>query len=569
MSLRSNLVAPISRLARDGVNVARSWSPSRRAQVREYTTRRRVGLAILHDLSSRDTPDPVFTNVLVDGQWDNANFWTRYAFLRRALGLAKVNEVGVVGEFSRDPVAEAFTAFGIDDVRDFGRHVRHRRRFRRQAEDLLSRTSRPEEILAWQLPNGFPATIVYDGVLKRQRRGVVDLNDPMLVDYVAEALSAVQHADDLLEDCRADLLVTSHAVDFAHTALIWAAVTRGAKVIVLYGDYGSARFIRIDGQDQVFSYPGRPNRGDWESLSPVQYASLAENGMAYLRQRFGGDTGDVGAVYAYQRRSERVSRRDIAAHYGWDPQKPIIAVYASNWFDYPHFTDSMPYRDFVDWMAITIDAATANSDANWLFKAHPCDEWYGKINGVTLADMLADNDQDHIALMETSWTGHDVLEAIDGLVTCHGTAGIEAAAVGTPVLVAYPGWYSDADFAVTCRSPEAYAATLETAWWTASDMAACSRQARAFAGWYFCVPDWQGSYVFPDDANQNAIWRGLPNFLNEHRDAIDKEIAMLREWTVAADPYYHVFKMSRALGYRSPERERGLVEGIAETGAAA
>jgi hypothetical protein len=507
--------------------------------------------------------------VLVDGQWDNANFWTRYAFLRRALGLAEAHETGIMGKFNHKSAAQAFETFGFAETCNFGRHVTHRRRYRTDALHLVSETSDPAGILDWTLPYDFPATTVYDGLLKRQRRGMVDLGDPLLVDYVAEALSAIHEAEDLFAAHDFDLLVTSHAIDFAYTALVWAAARHDVPALVLYGDYGSARFIRIDSLDRTFTYPGRPSRADWTALTHDQRASLTHNGMEYLEQRFRGDTGDVGAIYAFQQRTVAVDKAVMAEHYGWDSDKPILAVYASNWFDYPHFSDRMPYRDFIDWMEVTIEQAAANTDANWLFKAHPCDTWYGKIRGITLAKMLASREEPHLAMMRADWTGRDILTSVDGLVTCHGTAGIEAAALGTPVLVAYPGWYSDADFALTCSGREEYAGALARRWWDEPDITRGTEQARAFAGWYFCVPDWHGTYVFPDDANQNAIWRGLDGFLGNHAEAIGLELHLLREWAVSRDPYYHVFKMRRAKGYSSPEREKGLVEGIPETGVAA
>ena len=228
-------------------------------------------------------------------------------------------------------------------------------------------------------------------------------------------------------------------IDFTYGALTWVALSSGIPVIALYGDYGTNRFIRLEHPNDVFTYPSRPTPGDRDELAPQSRAGLAAMGHRALQARVGGTAADVSTIYAYRRRSAFVDRALLAERFGWDPEKPVVGVYAPNWFDYPNGSGRLPFRDFREWAEVTLAAARAAPQFNWLFKAHPCDEWYGNIRGARLADLVAAADAQHVRLCDTTWNGRALFETLDALVTVHGTAGIEIASLGKPVLVPYRG----------------------------------------------------------------------------------------------------------------------------------
>lgn len=545
---------------RDGIGARlRALSPQARRAARENERLRARGLARLAGLA-RGGAGPAFRKPLIDGQWDNANYWIRIAMMTRALGLDGATATGLLGRFNRPRVEATFAAFGIAGRADHGAHFERRAEFLPAARRLLAAARDPADLLALELPGDLPPALVYDGILKRQRRAAADLADPGLPMILAEALASIDAAEAILARETPDLVVLSHALDFTYGALAWAALKRDVPVIALYGDYGVARFIRMTTRDALFSVPNRPMRSDDDALDEAQAAALEAAGAAYLAARLGGRTDDVGAIYAFKRRTGQVTRAELCAHYGWDAAKPVIAVYAPNWFDYPHSSDRMPFRDFLEWAERTLAVARATPDANWLFKSHPCDEWYGTIHGKRLADLIADAPAAHVGLAETTWNGADLLRAVDGLTTFHGTGGIEAASLGKPVLVPYAGWYGDLGFAVVADGRDDYLRRLGTRWWDGHEAEAARRRAHRFAGWYFCVPDWHGDYALHDDANQDAIWWDLDSFLDAHAREIEHDVALLRAWVDASARYFHVFKMAQAGGYAPPRARQNLAD---------
>src|SRR5262249_8527364 len=177
---------------------------------------------------------------------------------------------------------------------------------------------------------------------------------------------------------------------------------------LLYGNYGVPRFVKATAVGDLYDTTDRPKGEDLDVLTAARQEALAAAGRAYLDTRLSGRTDDMGARYAYQKASARVSRVTLVEKFGWDPDPPIVGVYASNWFDFPHPCGMRHFRDFLDWTEATLSVAQRERRVNWLFKAHPCDQWYG---GVTLAELMPALDaHGHVQLVPTDWNGSTVLE---------------------------------------------------------------------------------------------------------------------------------------------------------------
>ncbi len=517
--------------------IARTGAAARRLIVPARNDLRRQVEQKLGDLAGAAAP-VVTGPVLIDAMWDNPNYWLRLALARAALGTAALKEVGLVGRWRRAECAGTLRRFGIEvtgpeafDLADD---------FAVAARALVTPLREVSEILGWQLPEEFPAAIFYDAILKRQRAAMVDIRDPNLVRHVAEGLEAIALAVRVIGDVAPGLVLLSHAVNFHYAALAWVAARHGIPVIVLFGNYGTPRFWRISKPADVFECVDRPYEPDIAALTPAGADMLASRGRQYLERRRGGQTRDLGAQQAFALRRGLVDRDTMASRFGRSRDVQIVAVYASNWFDFPHACGMTQFRDFLDWLDATVSVAKQNTDVNWLFKPHPCDEWYG---GITLKDLLPGDIAPHIRLAEPDWNGAAVTDAVDAIVTYHGTVGIEAAAIGKPVLAADRGWYDDCGFVFRPLNRQAYLAALGGEWWRGIDLAHARRRAEIFAGWYFEPPNWQDGFVTGDDSEQFGLYQGHIQVLARNGPEIAREVALLREWYASGQPFYHTYKV--------------------------
>jgi hypothetical protein len=524
-----------------GVNFWRENSPAGRTIARKRAETEAMLGALA--LKSETLFDGV---VLVDASFDNPNYWLRFSLLRSALGLAHGHEIGFLGEFRRYHCRATLRRFGINRIESY-QDITVSVDTRRQADTLIAKTKIPEDILTWKLPDDINPSILYDGILKRQRLAAVDVRHPGFPRLVHEALASIERSRRLLDRHKFDLLVISHPFNFVLGTLAWQALARGIEAVLPFGLFGGLRFTRFFAPDDLVRFYDRPTRAEIDSLPPDKADALAAVGRVYIQGRLGGAASDLASQYAFQHNCGFIDREQMCRKFGWDPRKPVVGFYASNWYDWPHQLGMTQFRDFLDWTQATYQSACANKSVNWLFKRHPAEDWFG---GISLADVFGDfGVVPHVALAEKNWNNAHVMQSIDALVTYHGTAGIEFAAQGKPVLVPDRGKYDDCGFVMVAESRQRYLDLLARDWWHDVNREDARRRAEIFAGWWFCMPDWQRGFVLQEDATQDALYDTIPGLLRNNRAAIDRELSELRSWWQSGHQYYHTTKMARADHY--------------------
>lgn len=478
--------------------------------------------------------------VIVDASWDNPNYWLRYSIIRAALGLDSGNEIGLLGQFRRKEQGGTLKRLGINNIFDFFAKSQEFSTLSMEiAKKLCHSLGRPEDILKWSLPFDIPPDFLYDYILKKQRWAFVKVDDTKLLNYVQYFLDNVFTADYAIKKYKPELVISSHAIG-NYLPLAWLALKNGVKVIVPFGDTGLFRPWQIQRTSEIYNCMTRLTYKMFLKLSENQKCLLRELGKKCLDKRMNGKTDNLGATYAYVKRNKRVNKKQICSQFNWDEGKRIIAVYASNWFDFPHATGISNFRDFHDWLLTTLEKAKENRNVNWLFKAHPCDEWYG---GLTFEDIINVDEYDHIKLACKDWQGAAMLNAIDGIITYHGTIGLEATSLGIPVMVADKGWYHDWEFVKVSNSIEEYLQLLKENWWEGMDLIKNAELSQIFAGCYWGRPSWQKKLLLEDDSQQWEIYKNIPDLLRNNKEEIEKEIELIRKWFESNFQHYHVYKM--------------------------
>lgn len=498
---------------------------------------------------SRGEAAPCVRRVLIDATYDNPNYWLRYALVRRALGLRQASEIAFTDRYRVAQVTRTLARFGVADVRPFAR-------YRAPADptaidSLLAGVRGADDVLALNLPGGFPATDAYDAILKRQQRSAVDVDDPGLRAQLGDILASLAAADRLLDDARPDLLILSHTAsgNTGYGPIAWRATQRGVPVLVPWGGPGHLQFYKVRRWEDSYAWSSVPDARDMDGGPAARRQALAALGKEYLAARVAGRAGDAASTDAYGRGGTRPDRSAIAERHGWDPSRPLVCVYASVWFDNPHVFGMASFRDFADWLATTVAAAAGVPEVNWLLKPHPAELFYG---GPSVGEAVGANLPANVGVCPHGWNGLSLLDAVDGAITLHGTIGLEAAHLGKPVLAGDRGWYHDAGFVLHTPTRQAYLETLRRRWWDGWDGAAAARRAHLFAGWTFCRPAWQGSLHYGEDHLQEALYAGMPGLLAEHAEVLRREVATIRDWWESDERHLHLFKMRRAEAFMLP-----------------
>ena len=138
------------------------------------TERKRTETELMLAKMARSASRRFDGTVLVDGSYDNANYWLRYSLLRTGLGFAHGREVGLLGPYRRLQSRRTFARFGISECVDATKAAKGAAAAS-IADRLLAQTRSSDDVLNWKLPGNVHPAIVYDAILKRQRLASLDV----------------------------------------------------------------------------------------------------------------------------------------------------------------------------------------------------------------------------------------------------------------------------------------------------------------------------------------------------------------------------------------------------------
>lgn len=503
--------------------------------------------------------DPVRSGqVFVDAMWYNANYWLRYAIVRCALGLSAGQEIGVTGEYNASRARESLGRFGVTRFASLYDAAKSVSGCYRRAVQLVAGFDRPGDIIEYEWPQRIPGAFIYDFILRTSRTGVVNLEDPRLPYHLSWVLRYAEGTRCLFDRHDFELAVLSEVGAFSQIPVICECLDRDIPVIVVRAVKGYLRILRVTDRDDLHLVTNRPRAQDFSSLTERQVSELRAMGRAEMTMRLSGRALDPGAARTYSDARLSVSRDDICRRFDWPAERPIVAVYAPNWYDRPHAFGMRNFRDFVDWMTTVIEAAMENQGVSWLIKEHPSDDLYA---GMRLSDLVTQDTAPNIGIAEPKWNGGDVMAAVAGILTYHGTIGIESSVFGPPVLVPDRGYYHDMGFVVAAKSRADYVDYLRRPWWLEAKTADVRAKSEAYAGMHYCGPAWQGDFKYPNDFLQDRANPVIRELVGQYKGVIDREIISVRDWFQSGEISYHPYKMCRWLEQEFPDIPSDSLEG--------
>tara|TARA_Y100001960_G_C14782185_1_gene887656 strand:+ start:5735 stop:7441 length:1707 start_codon:yes stop_codon:yes gene_type:complete len=480
--------------------------------------------------------------VLIDATWDNPNYWFRSIVLVKALGVKKRNLVGIIGANRRSDQRSTLKVLGVSQIFDLLWIRKSASQVERQVDSFCSEINSPADILSCKLPYSVPGKLLYDYLLKRQKLSRVDIHHPEFRKDLFTYLLNIENAISIVEKTKPGLAVVSHGKSETGP-LTWICLKNKVKVIVSKSEYGCLRYWRLDGCDDIWHQQDCLSKKELDSLSQERREQFATVGDKAVRKRLAGRDNSLAAQFAYKTPGKIVDKRDICGELNWDSKKKIVAVYASTWFDWPHTYGMKNFLDFEDWITAVYGVAKQCERFNWLIKAHVSDSWYG---GVSISDLVDFGTIDHIKLASRDWNGASMLASLDAFVTVHGTVGLEATAIGKPVLVSDVGWYDDHGFVRKPNDRDEFLDLLSTDWWSGMDLAANSKKAKTFAGGYWGRPCWQEEFSLQDDSKQWNLYDSLQRLPVVHKKVMTKESELIKNWYASGHPHYHTYKMLQA-----------------------
>jgi len=166
-----------------------------------------------------------------------------------------------------------------------------------------------------------------------------------------------------------------------------------------------------------------------------------------------------------------LSADEIVAEIGLDPGRPTAVIFAHVLWDASLFFGEDLFENYADWLVQSVEAATQNTNVNWIVKAHPSNVFraaHGDVRGessevVLIRERLPDlPDHVHVLLPDTRISTLSLYRFADYGVTVRGTPGLEIACFGKPAFTAGTGTYAGLGFTYDSSSMQEFLGRLAT-----------------------------------------------------------------------------------------------------------
>jgi len=271
---------------------------------------------------------------------------------------------------------------------------------------------------------------------------------------------AADHAYDRFEPWR---VFMSHGVYVDWGPPMHSARARGIPVTCWKSSYLTSHFYLRHVDD--------PARIDFKALSPetwqeVKNAELKPEHEARL-DKFFEDRYRKNISFDMRSKPKqfRSDLSELRAKYA-PTHKPVWVVLSHiNWDSVADFAP-MAYPSFDEWIVDTVRQAIDVPEVQWLIKIHPVEAWDNPATGVQrLIERTFPSLPDHVKVIpaEDDVSPANLFELMHGGVTVYGTAGLELAMTGKPVIVAGEAHYGRMGFTYDALTPEAYREMLRRA----------------------------------------------------------------------------------------------------------
>jgi len=254
----------------------------------------------------------------------------------------------------------------------------------------------------------------------------------------------------------------SHGVYVDWGPALHLAFERGIPVTGWKASYLSSHFYMRHVADPLRIDFKKLSNEAWErlrsrDLTPAEEARLEQ----FLVNRYHNKISfDMKSLKTY-----RKDVSDLKDKYA-PGDKPVWAVLAHiNWDSVSDYSP-MAYPSFDDWMIDTIKHAIEITDVQWLIKIHPIEAWDNPASGVQrLVEREFPNLPPHVRVIpaEEDISPANMFELIDGGVTVYGTAGLELALMGKPVILGGEAHYGGLGFTHEGLTPIVYRQLLRKA----------------------------------------------------------------------------------------------------------
>lgn len=241
------------------------------------------------------------------------------------------------------------------------------------------------------------------------------------------------------------------------------AVSKGIPVIGWMASYKKASFYFRHVRDDIHISFHNMSDSAWSVTAKKDLNSLQQKRLDYyLSKRYKKNASfDLKKLSAYSGDTEILySKLNLSK------DKPVWGIFTHISWDAVADSAPMAHQSFDKWILETVEEVSKIKDVQWIIKIHPAETWDSTAKGVaSLVDSHYPSLPDHVIILlpDINLNPLDFFHFIDGGVTVYGTAGLELALMGKPVIVSGAAHYGGKGFTYDGLDPDSYTQLLRRA----------------------------------------------------------------------------------------------------------
>ena len=304
---------------------------------------------------------------------------------------------------------------------------------------------------------------------RQQRIGTIDFSSEsfrkLLVTHMARSMAAAQAAAAVITATSPQLVLAVDTVYTPKGEIFDTALAAGIPFIRWFPAHKNNALM-------LKRYTIANRDSDLNSLSEVSWR-LVKNMTWYelYRQDVEDElhtsysNGDWYGESATQFDRLIVDAGGVRSALGIDSSKKLAVVFAHIAWDASFGRGRDLFSDYEEWLVETVRAACANTELQWLIKVHPAhagkseiDFWQGEPSEVRILRERIGVLPSHVKVIpaDTEISTYSLFPLMDWGLTVRGTAGLEAARLGVPMLTGGTGRYDRRGFTIDSETREEY-----------------------------------------------------------------------------------------------------------------
>lgn len=479
--------------------------------------------------------------IICDALWDNPHHWLRLAIFGPVLSnYLKSKFIGIYEKGTNRKTLDSLKAFKLEKYLEINPLIKNKHLT--IGKKYAKKLSDSGDIFNFKLPYDFPWQFLYDGILKSEMIGNLNLNSKKFPFYIAKLISYLEEYDEIIVWEKITALVISHPVNFRFSTLIYLALKKEIPVYIMnyVNEYISIRKLESVDDWKCGGYE-KPDYEIVSNLSVKKKDYLEKVGREYLKQVRSSKKGEVSTIGAFKNTNEVFDKKKFLKKLNLEINRPTVVILTGCWPDFPNIFESSWYTDYVDWFKKTLEIIKDLNNCNWIIKPHPAEFKYG--SQTKISHFLKNINSENIISWPDIVSSDKLLQVADVVVTSHGSAGFEYPALGKPAICTKKTHYSNWGFTNFCSDLSEYKKLLENIHMIKKPDKNDQRFAYIYIASFFCNASIiKGEYLFGMGSKGNKLWPTIENFIKKNDEDIKKEQLMMDKWLDSKIQSYNFFK---------------------------